>query len=341
MYNRFLKEQISGFSVLLDKVEVENISDSIYCRKYLAHLLENNSYYLEIYAGVLYKILSSSKKEISTLSLIDFGAGNGLLGLFAKYCGFGKIFIVDVDPKFMAAAENLSNQLRLNIDGFISGDIHAVADFLKSNVPDAIAGTDVIEHVYDLDDLFLSIRNMNPEMISVFTTASNPKNFLKVSSLRKLQRRDELVGGNPSDFQLFGEDPHESFLMIRKKIVKNSGVQLTNNEIEKLAIATRGLNQADILESVELYRSNGKMPTPPTHTNTCNPLNSSWTERILPLNEYQALYSRHGFLIKVDNGFYDEHKKGLKKILNTILNIAVRIFGISFSPFIIFVGTKK
>jgi hypothetical protein len=45
--------------------------------------------------------------------------------------------------------------------------------------------------------------------------------------------------------------------------------------------------------------------------------------------------------LAIFNGFYDENKPAIKKILNKILNKAVFLFGKPFAPYIIFVGSKK
>ena len=63
--------------------------------------------------------------------------------------------------------------------------------------------------------------------------------------------------------------------------------------------------------------------------------------RILEIEEYISIYNSNEMNLKVYNGFYDEHKTGFKKLLNRLLNMAVRRIGIIFAPYIIFVGTKK
>ena len=338
---RFINE-IAAFERLLDTVPVEKISAEIYCRKYLRHLLDHKKYYLAIYADVLEKLLSHSTKKKEEVVLVDFGAGNGMLGIFAKFCGFKKVFINDIDEKFVAAAENLAMQLGVNTDGYITGDIHAVQLFFTNELPDAIAGTDVIEHVYNLEDFFSTLKQVNPFIISAFTTGSNPKNYFKTRQLKKLQLKDENKGGTPEDFVLFGGSALEPFLKIRQRIIKS---ELKNPDyaiILKLAKATRGMNEADIVTTVKKYAENGSFPLPPKHpTNTCNPLNSSWTERLVSIEEYRSFYQSNGFEFELYNGFYDEHKKGFKRIFNKLLNFVTNIAGIYFAPYIIFTGSKK
>ncbi|MFT3909980.1 MAG: class I SAM-dependent methyltransferase [Ferruginibacter sp.] len=335
-------EKIKAFEKLLDAVVIEKVSSEIYCRKYLSHLLDHAVYYLTIYADTFEKYRSHSVKQINETTLIDFGAGNGMLGIFAKFCGFKKVFINDIDEKFIIASRNLAQQLNIAIDEYITGDIHAVRSFFQNETADAIIGTDVIEHVYDLEDLFKTIGQINPSMVSVFTTASNPENYFKVKQLKKLQLRDEYKGGSPDDFILFGDKELEPFFDTRKRIIISHLENRDEETIHTLTKATRGMNEADILSAVKQFNINRTVPSIPAHpTNTCDPLTGSWTERILTLSAYRRLYDSNGMHVKVFNGFYDENKKGLKKLLNKLLNKAVNGFGIRFAPYIIFVGAKK
>ena len=338
----YFKEKITGFEKLLDIVIIDETSPEIYCRKYLGHLLHHRKYYLAIYADVLEKLISHSEKRASEITLIDFGAGNGLLGIFSKYCGFKSVFINDIDKKFVDASRNLAIQMNVPIDEYIAGDIHAVESFFNDEVPDAIVGTDVIEHIYSLQDFFSTIKKINPSMVSVFTTASNPKNYFKIRQLKKLQIKDEYEGGTPDDFILFGDRALEPFFLTRQNIIHTQLENTDEATILKLAKATRGMNEADILIVTRNYKINGTIPLLPVHpTNTCNPLNGSWTERILEIEEYISIYNSIGMKLDLYNGFYDEFKTGFKKFLNKLLNVAVRRIGGAFAPYIIFVGAKK
>lgn len=335
-------ERVPEFESKLKHIQIDAISPELYCRKYLVHLLQHKTYFLTIYAAVLDKLLQHSKNNLNEISMVDIGAGNGLLGLFAKFVGFKKVYLNDNNERFVAASRQLSLQLQIEIDGFIYGGIKEVELYFKTEVPDAVVGTDVIEHIYNLNIFFETIQLMNPNMISVFTTASNPKNYFKVQHLRKLQRKDELEGGNPEDNELFGEKPLASFFNMRKEIIKSYFNEIAAEDLDTLAQRTRGMIEAEILKVIDQFRLDGTLPAMHANdTNTCNPVSGSWTERILQISEYQSVYQASGFQVKIYNGFYDEHKKGLKKLVNKILNGAIRIFGIHIAPYIIFVGSKK
>lgn len=335
------KKQIDSFCTLLERVNVDDVAENQYCRNYLSHLLNHRKYFLNIYADVLEKITSESEVSHNELTFLDFGAGNGLLGIFAKHCGFGKVYINELDEVFLHSAKKISSDLCIEIDGFIHGHIQTVKHVFQNERLDAIAATDVIEHIYDLNDFFHTLSAINPKIISVFTTGSNPKNFFKMFRLKKLQRKDEYFGANPEDFALCGSEPHPAFIEIRKKIISENLQHIKDSEIKKLAKLTRGLDKKDLIKALESCQKNGLLPQKPNHpTNTCHPLTGSWTERILSIQEYEKIYKESGFYLKVRTGFYDQYKKGLKGLLNNILNALIVIFGLKISPFIVLIGKR-
>jgi hypothetical protein len=99
------------------------------------------------------------------------------------------------------------------------------------------------------------------------------------------------------------------------------------------------LQKKDILAAIEIYHKSGMLPIEPLDKfNTCHPETGSWTERILSLKEYKTIYQSNGFALTVNSGFYNEHKKGLKKTMFQGINLMVSIFGMRFAPFIILSG---
>jgi hypothetical protein len=332
---------VPAFEALLRSARVDDVSSELYCRKYLGHLLAHAPYYLSIYADVLGKVLDHSPVPINRLIMVDVGAGNGLLGIFAKFCGFYKVFLNDTDSTFIEASRKLTGQLGIEMDGYVLGGIESAKAYFADDPPTAVAGTDVIEHIYDLQAFFKSLKQLNPAMVSVFTTAANPLNGFKIKQLKKLQLKDEFEGGTPGDFTLFGSEPLEPFVKTREKIIRSVNPAPDEKAIEQLVRNTRGLNKNDIITATVNYQLTGQMPLPPAHpTNTCNPLSGSWTERILSLPEYKLLYSNNGYRLSVHDGYYDSHKKGLKGVFNHALNKFICILGHRISPFLVFVGYK-
>src|SRR5690606_30078558 len=203
-----------------------------YCQNYLQHLLTHKNYYVKIYAAVLDELLAASSTPLNKITVLDFGTGNGLLALFAKYCGFNNVYACDVDAYFLAAAKNLSGHLNLPINKFIKGGLEEAKIELKGADLSAIISTDVIEHIYNLPLFFKTMYTINLEMISVMTTASNPVNKFKVRQLKKIQIRDELVGYSGNEIETEG---HPSYFSIRKIIIEKAFKNMPLENVEKLA----------------------------------------------------------------------------------------------------------
>jgi len=336
-----IEQYIPDFEKKLNEVNSTTISSNLYCQKYLAHLLLYKRYYLHIYASVLEHALKNTDQAKEEIILIDYGAGNGLLGLFAKFCGFKRVFINDHNKVFCEAAERLSIAIDVSPDNIIVGDIDAVAQFfLTEEQPTAIVGTDVIEHIYDLSHFVKIINKINSSIISVFTTASNPFNKYKVHQLKQLQYKDEYIGNSPEADPLFGEAGMEAFIKIREDIIRKNFTVFEADEITKLAIVTRGLIKKDIIAAVQKYLNDKSLPA--LHisgNNTCDPYTGSWTERILTYKEYQQIYLNGGYQLSLYNGFYNEYTAGVKGALLKIANAGVSLIGKSVAPFIGLVGT--
>ncbi len=335
------KAKIPSFASKLETLHIDSLAISDYCRRYLFHLQSHHLYYLAIYAQVLDSLIQHSLKKIEEISLVDYGAGNGLLGIFAKHCGAKQVILCDQDGDFVNASRLTAAALVIGVDRFVTGEMNALSDAVHGSPVDAVVGTDVIEHIYSLDDFFAGIKNINGQMLTVFTTASNPGNYFKVLQLKRLQRKDEEDGSDPTDFVLAGAEKHDSFLQIRERIIRADFPGLPAEQYILLATQTRGLIQDDIRKAATAYLAKGELPEPDAKScNTCHPLTGSWTERVLPLEEYNRLYKKYGFSLEVRSGFYNVYGKGLKKIVNKIRNLVITLTGKNTAPFITLIGFK-
>jgi len=328
---------IKPFIQELRQIHVDELNLGAYPSQYLKELLKNAAYHLHIYANVL-AVSNFNNREQECL--LDFGTGNGLLACFAKYCGFKKVIGVDCTDTFLQAAKKLSKELKLSID-FFEANENNFSEILQDEKIDLIVGTDVIEHIYNLDIFMFNCSKINPSVKLCFTTASVNENYLKAHQIRKLQITDEYKWSSQiqSNYQYKGL----SFLEIRKKIIQEHFKELTKQEIEQLALHTRGLQKNDIIIETGNYIKNKKFPTKINHpTNTCDPITGSWTERLLSVEEYRLLFNKNHFPLEVKNGFYNQWQHGIKNKIALILNWLIKALGkngIAISPFI-FLKTK-
>lgn len=336
------KQYIHTFSQTLQFIEINTLPIAHYPAEYLQLLITQRTYFLHIYAQVLQKVIQNTTKPKEEIILLDHGAGNGLLGMFAKHCGFKTVYSIDINESFVQAAQLINNQLPQPIDAILTGDWDAVVQFCEANpVPDAVISTDVIEHIYDVGTFLKNIKALNPAMITVFTTASVTANPFKTYTIKKLQQQDEYQGSNPEHTS--SDNPYAGmpFVEVRKQIIQQHS-NLPADQIAALAHATRGMNQADIIKAVNTFIQTSKLPQTISHpTNTCDPVTGSWTEQLLTIKEYNSLYGNAGFHLHVYNGFYNQWQQGVKALPLRLINQYIRLsklLGRWLAAYIVLVG---
>jgi predicted TPR repeat methyltransferase len=334
------------FKTKIEGIHLADLGLKAYPEAYGKHILDHLDYYVSIYGQVIEQAIKAAGKHPSLLTVLDFGCGNGFLGMFARQYGFKNVWLCDVAPDFLEAAEKTAAAAGIAISGFIQGDFDVVQNYFKTRAikPDIVLSTDVIEHIYDLQHLFRAMQQLNPEMISVFTTASNPFNVRKVKALQKAQQKDEWEGYAELPKEVLNQKGFSalSFFEQRKNIIRKAFRELPDETVVELARCTRGKMVDDIIRNVNVYCSTGAMPDPPRDPHwVCDPYTGSWTERVLPISTYREIAAPAGFSLTWTNGFYNASAKGFAKSfliggVNAFIS-RVGALGKFIAPFIVLV----
>jgi hypothetical protein len=195
-----------------------------------------------------------------------------------------------------------------------------------------LVSSDVIEHVYDINELLSIFKKNLPDTALILTTGAVAENPLRSNMMRKLQVEDEHTVSDPLQTKTGNPYAGLSFKEVRKRIIQkaDTGNKLTPVELDELIVKTRGLNEAAITVSVNDYFDTGKMPEELKHpTNTCDPISSSWTERLLTVKEYQGIFKRGNYKLEIFAGVYNDiSNTGLKKLALKLLNGIVQLTGL-------------
>jgi predicted RNA methylase len=340
-----IKHYVTDFLNRLDSLNEQNISFVGYSRDYLLYLLKYKAHYVSIYQYIIEIVLKNTGVEIANAVFVDFGAGNGLLAMLARLLPFHRVLAIDVDEEFVEAARQTSGILSIDEIEFINGGEEVLTNLKNEDKTVIVAGTDVIEHIYDLTTFFNKLTQISTLSVTVFTTASNPENKRIVNRLMQLQRKEERIGGTSDDRALFGYT-HKPFLELRKDIIIELRPSLDQNTLTQLVKVSRGLRKDDIQKMVEAYEKDGVFPTEMSHpTNTCHPVTGSWSERLVELNEYEDYYNLNGFALEIMNGFYDSGKGSyVRRLFVRVLNLLIKLIPVQtrrIAPFILLVGTRK
>ena len=338
---------VPSFKQKLLAVNIDNIASDILVKNYLQSVFEQQDYYIKIYCWVLENALSKTNKQIHQISFLDFGCGNGLFAIFAKHCGFGKVYGCDFNENFVAAARLLASAMNVEVDDWFVCNENDLPKKCNNLQLDIVAGTDVIEHIYNLNIFFSNIRLLNNKMITTFTTASVYENYFKRKNLYKLMHKDENIGSNILEATSKDEYAGLAYFEIRKLIIQKQFPQLKQEAVLQLATATKGLRKEDIVELVNTYLQDRAIKNIQQNDhNTCDPITGNFTERVLQIKDYKLLYNQNNFVLQVKSGFYSATGNGLKSFIQKCLNKVIIIFkntlfSRSVSPLILLIGVPK
>ncbi|MCQ2294423.1 MAG: SAM-dependent methyltransferase [Bacteroidales bacterium] len=289
----------------IKNIDYNALPISEYSRRYILRMLPNLDYYTHIYRKSIHRVLQQETQTPQELTIVDYGGGHGFLSFTLKQMGVGKVIYVDYNSQAVKTVHAIAEHLGYGPDAIIHGDAEALLQYCTEQGirPNALMGMDVIEHIYRLEDFFALLHNINPDMHMLFTTGSTPFNPRVVNRLRNVMIADE-------------QGP-QGFREQRRHHIQHSFRQMSNEQLDYWADNTRGLNYDDTLLAVE-HNQPFQINDP---YNTCDPATSSWTERILPIEEYQRLVAPYQWRVTVDNGFYNTHRNGSKGISSRLLNV--------------------
>lgn len=324
------------WTLRVTECDPRSLSPDTYVQAYFKHLRDHLPFYHRLFNEVLDKACALAGREASTLTILDFGCGNGLLGTLAAYRGFQRVVCCDADPVFLEAARNLAHQLDCTHMEFIPGPEQMPIRHSPSIV---LVATDVIEHLYSLKRFFQDMRQLQPDMPMVFTTAAHAEHPLIRRRLRRLQLRDERLGYKDPGGAT--ERSHPSYLQMRESMLTEWYPDLSRAQCAMLARQTRGLRRDDIRLAADRFLREGLKPVSLRDAyNTCHPETGSWTERLLPRKEWQSLFAAEGYVLQVSPGYYNDFRTGIRGWINRMLNGWIRAGGRRWAPFLFFCAKK-
>lgn len=294
----------------LSTLNLSDLNLTPYCQISLRRIVDAHEFYMDIYRTCLDRVLELCSKAPADMTVVDFGGGHGLLSILAKRLGFGSVIYVDSNADSVQMARMISDRLGAAPDVFIHGDEQALHQWCGGHSvrPDALLAMDVIEHIYVLDAFFSAMHEISPSMKMVFTTASTPYNKRVIHRLHKAMEADEL-----------GTVTRKGFWKMRRDYIEEHFPDMPERELDYWADNTRGLVYRDVERAVESQSPNLLLDD----FNTCDPVTGSWTERILPIDDYRQLLIPYGYTLTVLPGRYNEYRRGPKKWVGHCHNITI------------------
>lgn len=339
-YLENIKRIDDGKIQLSDKLKAINIKQlplSNYSKKYLLNYQTNHTFFINHYTQVFKNAVSKIPKPIGEIIVLDYGGGCGLMSFLAKLSGVKMVIYNDIFETSTHDAQTISNVFKLTIDYFVTGDIDSMAHFIENNkLPvDLIISIDVLEHIYNLETWFLTLKKIQPAFTLYFNTGANPKNPLINYKLMQYQQNAELLG-KEKKWGWKERDAYEPFFNIRKALIQQYQPHLNENDMELLAQKSRGLIKKDIEFLVDTFLETGNINYVMKHpTNTCDPLTGNWTEHLIDLYWLLKILKQNGFHAEIEHNKYalsDSMIKNLPKMLLNFCLLLVKKDTLWFSP---------
>jgi ubiquinone/menaquinone biosynthesis C-methylase UbiE len=334
----------SAKRVLIEKLkslDLGTLKLSDYSKNYLNFLIDDIWETLSRFEQVIREAISHSPKQVSQMTVIDYGGGTGLLSLLAKEMGFKSVIYNDIFEGSCKDVKVLAKACSLKLEAVLHGDAADLVGYLNNSLTqtDLIVSYDVIEHVYDVKKNFEAFSRLDiaPKVI-VYGSGANIRNPFYTREVRKSQLSVE----NEDRKQSYGHkasDSLKSYMNLRKDIIRQISPSLDENALEYLARSTRGLIKSDIEKGVREYMLQGNLSYQISHpTNTCDPITGNWCEHLLDFNWLTSTAHSLGYHADISKGKYSPDRFTKRNIFRSIFNIAnvtFGRFGFSFSPFYI------
>ena len=328
-----------------------NISD--YNKRYFGEMLHDLRYTIQLRGYILAWALSClPDQDYRKYCFVDYGGGTGILAILAKELGIGTVIYNDVYGVSCHDSQVIAEALGNKADFVAHGDIDDLIQFSNENnlKCDVIASYDVIEHIYRTEVFLKKLHLLNPGALVVFMSSGanglNPrqKKLLTKGHLeREYHDRKPKWGIKPSDCP-------KAHLTIRREMIETHlsalSQSLDSTRIDELAKNTRGLIEPDIQKYVDDYLKDGMFPFLPDHpTNTCDPFNGNWAERLMDPYQLAEILHQNGFEdARVIPGSYGDFFHPAKRLVGRTLNVLIYVLkqkGIVFSPFYSLFALKK
>jgi len=258
-------------------------------------------------AHIIHTALAHAGSEPATTCLIDCGGGQGLLSLLAVRLGFHTVVYSDLGVQMTADARAIAGRFGLPATHYVAGDLSVVAQTLDDDASPhrVVVSSNVIEHVYNLDELWDACASLgrNRHFTAVWCSDANSANPFRARNRRQIHRFIEHQDRAPSDWES-ELDSRSSFYSLRRKMIADLLPEESPRTIDTLAEATRGKHRADIAVAVEKFRRTRRIDHPVHPTNTCNPETGNWCERLIDLRATEDDLRARGWQVEVEPGFY-------------------------------------
>ena len=317
---------------LMKTIDVEKLGLSPHGIEYfLGSHYKRMFFSIQTSAHLLYNSIQLSKKKVEDVVIMDYGAGIGSLYILAKMIDCRKVIYNDILEEWKQNALLIAKAININVDEYIVGNIEETLQVLKEKGIncDIITSRNVVEHIYKLDAFYKIINDYQPKAIVYSSTTANfnnpAMNLQHILHHRKVEK---------------------TYYQQRFDLINSKTALTDKSTIKQLATSTRGYEKSELLQAVNDFIKDGKMP--PKHfyyTNTCDMEYGVWAENLLPFKIHKKMVTAGIRECLIKPGFWDTHyakpwMNKMGKLFNAIIATSTPI-GFLLAPFIYIIALPK
>ena len=315
-------------------------------KRILGQAQTNPTVTLQLFGYVLAWSLRGVTKPVEEATVVEVGAGMGMLSLLAREMGVGTVVYNDIYDIACRDARIVAERVDLVADHYIEGDLDDLIESAGSIglSVDGIGSYDLIEHVYSIDDYLRRLIDLpGPSLAIAMASGANMYKPSYRDWIMPFQRMCELEG-RPTDPGEYERDTLRAYVEVRREMIEAVAPDLEADELDRLATRTRGLRQDDIERATEAYLADGTLPPVLDHpTNTCDPYTGNWQEHLMDPDDLVEVLRGEGFDAGWLSGYFSgRNPNPLKRTAARAVNAGLRVAnkpGIRIAPYYMVHGT--
>ena len=327
-----LQAKCEELYTLMKTIDVENLGLSAHGVEYfLGSHYKRLFFSIQTSAHLLYNSIKLTQKEVKDIVIMDYGAGIGSLYILAKMIGCKRVIYNDILEEWKQNALLIAQAINIDVDEYVVGNIEETLKVLetKNITLDIITSRNVVEHIYKLDEFYALIDNYQPQAFVYSSTTANfnnpAMNLFHVSHHLKMEK-------------MFNEQ--------RTEFIKTNFPELEGNTLKQLAKSTRGYEKSELLNTVNGFLKEGKLPKKNYYyTNTCDINYGVWAENLLMFKTHKQMAINGNRKSIIKPGFWDTHyqkpwKNQMGAFFNSLISINTTL-AFLVAPFIYIIALPK
>jgi len=270
------------------------------------------------YCYDLWKLSEAPGKEV-----LDTGCGFGLTSVLFKAFGSSMAVGLDQSVEKIGVCNEILRRTRLNEENIIFVDGDCLNLPFDEESFDVILAIEVISHVRDLNafinEVWRVLRSGGTFFVSDGNNVLNPAVYLQQ---KRWQIRSETGPVNGTGLSL-------PYVEARRRLIKDGFPNLSEDVVDWLVRATKGLWGQQIVQVVEHYVSTGSIPTTNRRNNYVNPLTGEFQERLFDPIKLSRLLKTY-FDVKLIAPLPTRYSSKINKLMPTAFKYMIFPFTKSF-----------